>query len=71
MYVSSTESECCNLHVCIRTEPECYNLHVRIRHLTWTLSTCTYLALNLNYVTYMYVSGTEPECCDLYVRIWH
>jgi hypothetical protein len=31
--------------------------------------TRTYPELNLNVVTYMYVSGTEPECCYLYVRI--
>jgi hypothetical protein len=28
-----------------------------------------YSVLNLNVVTYIYVSGTEPECCNLYVRI--
>jgi hypothetical protein len=31
--------------------------------------TRTYPALDLNAVTYMYVSGTEPECCYLYVRV--
>jgi hypothetical protein len=27
--------------------------------------------MNLDAVTYMYVSGTEPEYCSLYVRIRH
>jgi hypothetical protein len=33
--------------------------------------TCTYLALNLNAVTYMYVSVSEPEYCNLRVRLLH
>jgi hypothetical protein len=31
----------------------------------------TYIALNLDAVTYKYVSGTKPECCSLHVRNRH
>ena len=75
-YVSGTGPACCNLHLHFGTKPKygylyC-NLHVRLLHSSWILQiTCTYLALELNDVTYMYISGTEPECCNLHVRVLH
>jgi hypothetical protein len=59
-------------YVHVDTEPECCNLHVLIRHWTWMLYlTCTFPALNLNAVTYMYVSGFEPQWCNLHVGVRH